>query len=350
MPRPARWRATLDAAVSEACLAVRLYNDPAESRAFEGFVVHMHMAWLYLLHAVFVRDGVDFRYRDPHNPRRLQRIDGEPRCWELKKCAEEHWPSGGAVSANLDFFIRLRNRFEHRHAPTDSALAVAVSGHSHAHLVNFEEELTRNFGTSQSMATRLRFPVFVGTFTDAGEEALRRLRSTLPKDLQRFITEYHSGLDDSIAHDQHFEIRLRVTLELADRDPDATAIQFTRMDDLTDEQRAVIEEMGRHGQVVVREQNREVYNLGLLRPQQAVARVDAAIPFTFRMAHFVGAWQETKIRPPGDSDHPERVDERYCVYNSLNGNYGYKDAWVTRLIRKCQTEEGFKAITGYQPD
>jgi hypothetical protein len=29
----------LDASTDEACLAVRLYNDPAEPRSFEGFVV-----------------------------------------------------------------------------------------------------------------------------------------------------------------------------------------------------------------------------------------------------------------------------------------------------------------------
>jgi hypothetical protein len=46
----------------EASLAARLYNDAAEVRSFEGFVVHMHLAWLYLLHAELTRDDVDYRY------------------------------------------------------------------------------------------------------------------------------------------------------------------------------------------------------------------------------------------------------------------------------------------------
>ncbi|MFC3761579.1 DUF3644 domain-containing protein [Tenggerimyces flavus] len=57
----------------EASLAVRLYNDPAEMRSFEGFVIHMHLAWLYLLHAEFIRDGVDHR-----STRRAWRFDHEP--------------------------------------------------------------------------------------------------------------------------------------------------------------------------------------------------------------------------------------------------------------------------------
>ena len=92
MARPPRWKATLDASVSEACLAVRLYNDPSEPRCFEAFTVHMHLAWLYLLHASFIRDDVDFRYWDPSKTRRLVRIDGEPKRWELQRSVEEHSP------------------------------------------------------------------------------------------------------------------------------------------------------------------------------------------------------------------------------------------------------------------
>lgn len=349
MARPPRWKVALDASVAEACLAVRLYNDPSEVRSFEGFVIHMHMAWLYLLHAEFIRDRIDIRYWDPNRPHRLLRVDGEPKCWELGRCVIERWPNGGAVPANLDFFIKLRNKFEHRHSRADVALALAVAGHAHAHLINFEEELTSQFGQGESLATKLRFPVFVGTFSDAGEQALRRLRSSLPKHLRTFIADYHSGLDTGIASDQHFELRLRVTLELAQRDPTATAIQFTRLDDLTDGQRAMIEQMGRVGHVIVREQQRGVYGLNLLKPSDVVKQVDAAIPFSFNMVHFIAAWKTSGIRPHGTDDHPARTDERYCVYDSLNGNYGYTAAYVKHLIKRCTTADGFREVTGYYP-
>jgi len=80
------------AAQDEAALAVRLYNNPSEVRAFEGFVMHMHAAWLYMLHARFIRDGVDFRYRDRVNPRRFVKVDGDYKRWELARCAEQRSP------------------------------------------------------------------------------------------------------------------------------------------------------------------------------------------------------------------------------------------------------------------
>jgi Protein of unknown function (DUF3644) len=73
----------VEASRDEATLAARLYNDPVQSRSFEGFTVHMHLAWLYLLHAELTRDGVDFRYRRQDKPRYLVKVDGEPKRWEL---------------------------------------------------------------------------------------------------------------------------------------------------------------------------------------------------------------------------------------------------------------------------
>lgn len=77
MARPKKEWHIVQASRDEACLAARLYNDPAELRSFEAFVVHMHLAWLYLLHAELTRDRVDYRYRRNDNPRRLLKVDGE---------------------------------------------------------------------------------------------------------------------------------------------------------------------------------------------------------------------------------------------------------------------------------
>ncbi|MEU4248095.1 DUF3644 domain-containing protein [Amycolatopsis sp. NPDC026612] len=102
----------VDASRDEAQLAVRLYNDPAEARSFEGFVVHMHLAWLYLLHGEFTRDSVDFRYWRFHGrARRVERIDGEPKRWDLATCVRHRWSDEKEpVRANLAFFIGLRKR------------------------------------------------------------------------------------------------------------------------------------------------------------------------------------------------------------------------------------------------
>jgi hypothetical protein len=162
MAPPPRYMQMVDVSKDEAQLAVRLYNDPSEPRGFEGFVVHMHLAWLYLLQAEFHRDGVDYRYwRKVGRARRLDKVDGEPKRWDLARSVQERWiDAKQPVRANLDFFISLRNKIEHRYSRQQQALAAVVSGQAQALLLNYEEELTSQFGSHASLATRLRFPVF----------------------------------------------------------------------------------------------------------------------------------------------------------------------------------------------
>lgn len=337
----------VEASRDEASLAVRLYNDPAEVRAFEGFVVHMHLAWLYLLQAEFTRDDIDYRYWQRDHPRRLEKIDGEPKRWELARSVRERWlDSRDPVRANLEFFIRLRNKVEHRFAREQQALSAAVSGHAQALFLNYEEELVTQFGVVSSLATRLRFPVFVGSFTSEGEKALRQLRKRLPASLRTFLAGYHASLDTFVTDDPRYELRLRVLQELAPKDPDALAIQFTRYDDLTDDERLVVQQLGRKGHVIIKERFRNVAGVDELSPTQVVEAVRARIVYRFTMDDFHRAWKTLKVRPRSQDPHPERTDEKYCTYYPRHRDYGYKPAYVEKLVRECKTAEGFTNLTG----
>lgn len=350
MARPPRHAAGVAVSRDEACLAVRLYNDSAETRSFEAFVVHMHLAWLYLLQAELVRDRVDHRHRDPQNPRRLLRVEGEPKLWSLAHTARHRWPDpANPVRKNLEFSIALRNKIEHRFVRQQNAMCLAFGGHAQALLLNYETELSGQFGVDQSLATRLRFPVFVGTFTPGGETALRRLRDTLPAPLRAFAAEHASALDPAVAGDDRYEFRLRLVPELAPRDPDALPLRFTRLDDMTDEQRTAVEALGRTGSVIVREQTRAVANAGRLKPREATKAVEEAIPFVFTVNSFTAAWRTLGVRPPTGDQNPERTDEKYCVYDELHRDYGYTPAFVKKVIKAASTEKGFRDLVGRAP-
>lgn len=134
----ATWRVMLEAARQEALLAVDLYNQPSQPRRLEAFFVHMHIAWTYLLHSEFRRDKVDYRYRLEND--HFDRVDGEPRTWELARCLQERWPTQGAVRKNFEFTIGLRNKIEHRY---QEATGLVVAGKAQSLLLNFEEVFTR---------------------------------------------------------------------------------------------------------------------------------------------------------------------------------------------------------------
>lgn len=79
----------------EAILAVDLYNGSYERRSLEAFIVHMNIAWLYLLHAECIRDGIDIRYR--RSAHRLEYVDGDVKLWDLSRCARERWSENDPV-------------------------------------------------------------------------------------------------------------------------------------------------------------------------------------------------------------------------------------------------------------
>lgn len=105
-------RSGIEASRQEALLAVDLYNESKRDRRLEAFFVHMHLAWPYLLHARFRRDEIDHHYRETNG--HFVRVDGEPKAWELARCAEERWDESSPVRKNLELTILIRNRIEHR--------------------------------------------------------------------------------------------------------------------------------------------------------------------------------------------------------------------------------------------
>jgi uncharacterized protein DUF3644/integrase-like protein len=111
----------------------------------------------------------------------------------------KRWPEANSpVRANLKFFVALRNKIEHRYTRSQEALAIATGWHAHALLFNYEMELAAQFGVEASLAHRLRFPVFVGSFTEEGEQLRWRMRASLPAGLRRFLARYHDELDPQV--------------------------------------------------------------------------------------------------------------------------------------------------------
>lgn len=337
----------LEASKNEAVLAVRLYNDPSQPRSLEGFIVHMHIAWIYLLQAKWMKAGKekDFLFREPQNPRRYLRIDGEPKSQPLEWFVKQEFASTPAVRANINFFIRLRNRIEHRHVGDDAALQAVVSGECHALLLNFEEGIVALGGQSESLAHILHFPVFIGGFTDEGKSSLVKLTKRLPADLRTFLAEYDNSLDETVSKDPRYCLRLTVFLESGNRKGDLS-MQFVNPQDLTSEELRVVESIARKGFVITKSKRINVSNLDNLKAETARKEVAKSIPFNFNAHDFTSAYKVGKFRPNHGAKNPEVTRADFVIYDEPHRDYTYTPAYVAYLIKNCSTAEGFKKTTG----
>ena len=96
---PALVKNHVDKAHSSALQAVAAYNNPLSPFRSGAFIVLMVIAWTSLLLAVFIRKGAKpyYRQRKKHSGEpsiRYVRVDGEPKPWELHRCAKEYWNHG----------------------------------------------------------------------------------------------------------------------------------------------------------------------------------------------------------------------------------------------------------------
>jgi Protein of unknown function (DUF3644) len=342
----ARWRGMVKASQQEALLAVDLYNRRGNDRLLEAFFVHMHIAWLYLLHAEFIRSGRDYRYWGTDG--RLIRADGEPKTWELQKCVESRWSDqNDPVRRNLERTVMIRNKIEHR---WQGALTVATGGYAQALVLNYESELLSAFGPKFSLADELRFPLFLSAFTDEGVARMIAAQRSLPPRLRKLMTDFDTDLDDSVRYDQRYEFRVHLLPRTGPKADADVSMSFVREENLSDEERKALAVLGQTGTVVVRERTRRVVNAGLLRPAEVARAVEARLPFRFGLySHFPPMWRILDARPPGGSDHPERTREDYCIYDSGHGDYLYTTTFVNRVVSLLDTEDKWRGVFGRDP-
>jgi len=336
-PRP-KWWHQLQAAKNEARLAVDLYNRPTVERSLEGFVIHIHLAWLYMLQARFLRDRVDFFYRKRGG--QFERVDGEPKTWDLARSVSEELPDQrDPVRRNIEFFIRLRNKIEHRYA---ALLATAIAGKTQAHLMNFEEALASRFGKEEGLADELRFPVFMSSLTPDAVEVLKKTHQRLPKRLTKFIQEYDASMPEEVRGDWRYDFRVLLLPQTGPKTEADAVVRFVREEEMTPKQKEARDVV----QTVVRTKQVPVQNKGRHKPSAVAKKVEQALGVRFSVFDHTRAWRHFQVRPPGGDERPEATDERYCVWDEPHGDYLYTEAWVTKLVQNLNNPFFFKTVTG----
>ena len=342
-PRPRYWQ-VLQSAKEEAMLAVDLYNRPLGHRYLEAHIVHMHMAWLYLGHGVFIRDGVDFRYWQPDGRHLKRTKDGDPMTWDLARSIVELYPDeNNPVRRNLEFFIPLRNMVEHRHARVIEAV---VAGRIQSNVLNFEQKVVSEFGSKEGLGQVLRLPIFLSSLTEDAAEAVKRAYDLLPVRIRNFISDYEEGLPEDVRNHPHYDLRIYLVPKTGPKTQADAALEFVRTGDLTPEQREALQQV----QVIIRDRIVPMANQGLHKPSAVANAVQEAIPWRFDASNtHAKAWRHFGVRPDAGAANAAGTDQRYCVYDQPHQDYLYTDAWIAKLKRELQTEEDFRTVTGRRP-
>lgn len=304
-----------------ATTAIEVYNKPSSQFRTGTYCCLMIIAWTSLFHALFANRKQIYFYKDGN---RFRRRDGDKVAWELWKCASEYWgaDTGNPIRKNLELFITLRNKIEHR---SMRAIDATLLPEAHALLINFKEMLLAEFRVSFLEEFGLYIPISVLT-------APTPIQPTKDeKAVLEFIEQYRNALNAAAWEDTKYAFRAFLVPKIGNHQNSSdVAIDFVNARDLTDEQ------LQRMRRLTVLIRDRQVAFRGdMLKPKGIVEEVRRHHP-TFNMANFVLAWKHFEVRPDSNSQNKDATDRRYCQYDPVDGDYRYEPAFVRKICEHLQ--------------
>ncbi|MES2831589.1 MAG: DUF3644 domain-containing protein [Pseudomonadota bacterium] len=331
-----------------ALLAVEIYNKPAVAFKSSAYIALMVMAWTALLHAIVLRGGGKPYYKTANG--RFEKIDDDFRHWELGECVRQYWKQTphDPVRLNLEFFIPLRNKIEHRYLP---ALDNAIFGECQALLLNFDDAMGQHFGKANQVRESLSFSLQLFPNGESFAQAVKANKNLA--DIKKFVDNYRAMLTADVAGSSQFAFKAFLIQVANHASKDALPIQFVHRDKLTVEQQTEFDKFA----VMIKWKDAGGGNKGYCKPSSVVAQVQAALgnPKVERAGKQVDrfnqtghqrCWKHYKARPSFGTTNPEATDLKWCVYDSVHHDYVYTHAWVTFLIARLADEQEFSAVVG----
>jgi Domain of unknown function (DUF3644) len=348
MPKglPQSVKDNLEKCRSAAIAAVDAYNRPGPRFRTGQYLVMVTIAWAALFHAIFFkrRNNPWYRTRSSGSGRavRYQKIDGEPRHWDLAECLKQYYGSDNPPERkNLEFLLKLRNKIEHRHLPQ---LDVSLYGECQAALLNLEELIVKEFGVKFALMETLVVSLqFSSVYTPEKAKAARQLASTTAKTVIDYIEKFRGALSPAVLNSMKYSYSVFLVPRVTNRESAAdAAVQFLRVDEASEEELNRLDRLN----VLIKEKHIPIANIDLYKPTQVVAQIQARVPYRVTMATHTSAWKYFKVRPEYGATKPEHTKSEYCVFDPPHGDYLYTKAWIERLVGELSKPEKFKEITG----
>lgn len=341
-------RPYLEKAHDSALLAAEVYNKPAIAFRSSGYIALMMIAWTSLFHAICLRRRIRPYYRKANG--RFEMIDGDYKHWELKECTQSFWgdDTGNAVRKNLEFFIPLRNKIEHRHLPQ---LDADIFGECQALLLNFDSMIASEFGDKYRLREALSFSLQLFPTGESFASAVKSDKKL--RDIKKFIDSYRSAISPEAMNSGQYAFKAFLIQVANHESQDTMAIQFVQYDKLTPEQK---EEVSRIP-ALIKLKYSGVVNADLMKAGAVIKAVQKGLGnltverhgkhvAKFNQDTHQRCWRHYNVRPAGNAEKPEITHERYCIYDRAHGDYLYTKDWVAFLVNEMNNEGRYQQLYG----
>jgi hypothetical protein len=337
--RKGKTKTILESSIDSALLAVEVYNKPRTSFRSEGFISLMVISWTRLFHAYFHKTmGDKYYYKDKKRHQRYELIDGEKKAWELSTCISKYGNLSEPVRKNLEFFIRLRNKIEHRHIDTRE-IDTLIFGECQALLYNYENILIDLFGKQFALNESLIYSLQFSQLRTKGQ--LKANKSIFSKDMQNiveYVAKYRSSLTDEVFNSQEFSIKLLQIPKVTNTNRADLAIEFVKFDEISGDDKEIYKKIA----VLIKDKKIKIEgsNIGLLKPGKVVEKVNDTLgPKTLNLATHRYIYTVINVRPAKNYQDPFETNTDYCHYDEAHCDYIFNEDWVNFIIHILQIGE-----------
>jgi Protein of unknown function (DUF3644) len=297
----------------------------------------MCIAWTALFHAIFFKRKVKPFYRDCKYSSRYQKRDGDYLAWELSECIKNYYrEKNPSVRHNLEFFVPLRNKIEHRSMPE---LDMSIFGECQALLFNLEDLIYQEFGDSyllnESLSLSLQFSQLRNQYRD---KSIAKLHQPIAKNIKSYIDRFRSSLSNEESNNLQFSYKVFIVPKLANNQSnDTLAVEFVKYNPTNPE------EMEKYQKIVslMKLSQVAVVNPGRLKPgdickiiEPIVKQYCGSSKKFVASSHHVRACYFYEVRPKkGDAD-PRKTIIKYCQYDDAHKDYVYTKEWIEFLKKE----------------
>lgn len=190
-----------------ALAAVQIFNNPQITFKSEMFIVLMNIAWTYMLHAYYRKNGIEYRYYALKG--KIRRFDrtakGAYKYWELERCLNEKLnPVDREAATNLRFLIGVRHEIEHQ---MTTRIDASFSAKFQACCLNYNDHIIRFVGDEHAIDKHLSFSLQFSSIT-RDQAAQLQAQSSLPPHIKSFVEGFESTLTDEEFNSPKFAYRV----------------------------------------------------------------------------------------------------------------------------------------------
>ncbi len=291
--------------------AVHTFNSAGLTFRAELFIVTAVIAWTYLLHAWFKREGIDYRHTKNQNGQKVvvKTPSGADKFWELGQCLKHpRCPVQQGGKDNLAFLLELRHEIEHR---STNRIDDAVSAKLQACCINFNDAIKQLFGAQYALERRLPIALQFVTFSP-DQRAILKKTGGLPRNVEAMMDGFEGRLTPEQQADPRYAFRVFMVGRTANRAPSA---------DLAVEIVPPGSEVAEKFNIALKEVEKKKY-----LPSEIVKQMKAEGWNRFTMDSHIKLWKKLDAKNPTKGYGAIAVGKTWCWY----------DTWLNRVREECE--------------